>query len=149
MKQILPTHFFFTVMYIKSVQVYFQLQNELFNNFVLYQKQTVSLVTSTFFIFTLTNCRRNNHQKNVILLDFTRSWMTWVNFHHLLLQTVVFNKVEFLFFPGKFRDAAMRKMTSRDNTNSTKGKAKFQVSTNIYYMEMNNHDEQNKRHSKI
>ena len=43
----------------------------------------------------------------------------------------------FLFFPGKFRDAAMRKMTSRDNTNSTKGKAKFQVSTNIYFMEMN------------
>ena len=74
--------------------------------------------------------------------------MTWVNFHHLL-QTVVFNKVEFLFFPGKFRDAAMRKMTSRDNTNSTKGKAKFQVSTNIYFMEMNNHDKQNNRHSKI
>ena len=72
--------------------------------------------------------------------------MTWVNFHHLL-QTVVFNKVEFLFFPGKFRDAAMRKMTSRDNTNSTKGKAKFQVSTNIYFMEMNNHGRQNHRYS--
>ena len=107
------------------------------------------LVTFTFLLFKLTNCRWNNHQKNVILLDFTRSGMTWVNFHHLLLQTVVFNKVEFLFFPGKFRDAAMRKMTSRDNTNRTKGKAKFQVSTNIYFMEMNNHDNQNNRHSKL
>ena len=117
--------------------------------FVLYLSEADCIICNfDYFLLGLTNCRRNNHQKNVILLDFTRCWMTWVNFHHLL-QTVVFNKVEFLFFPGKFRDAAMRKMTSRDNTNSTKGKAKFQVSTNIYFMEMNNHDKQNNRHSKI